>query len=126
MDGGFLSDHYHLTTFLKEVEDYVNTYIHPLVAFERYFRGQKETPEAWEVIKAFLTQLEVERKRIANSSSGTIGTSVTMLERADSMIQMMRVTRSFVLHNTNKNGGLTEEKPICLKSKMSKAEDAKV
>ena len=78
VDGGFLSDHYYSTTFLKEVEDYLDTYIHLLVAFERYFRDQKETPEAWEVVKAFLTQLEVERKRVANSSSGTIGTSIML------------------------------------------------
>ena len=72
MDGGFLQDHYYVTAFLKEVEDYLDTYLHLLVAFERYFRDQKETPGAWEVIKAFLIQLEVERKRVANSSSGAL------------------------------------------------------
>ena len=111
MDGGFLSDHYYATAFLKEVEDYLDTYLHLLVAFERYFRDQKETPEAWEVIKAFLIQLEVERKRVANSSSGTIGSSVTIAERADTMINMLRVTRSFVLHHTTKSGDLTKDKP---------------
>ena len=64
---------------------------------------------------------------MANSSSGTIGTSVTVAERADTMINMLRVTRSFVLHHTAKSGDLIKDKPaVWAKSKMTLADEAKM
>ena len=42
VDGGFLSDHYYLTTFLKEVEDYLDTYTHLLVASKDIFEIRRK------------------------------------------------------------------------------------
>ena len=71
--GGYRLSHYLSTAFTSEVEDYFDTYVRLLVALGKYYRDFKETSEAWEDLKAFRDQLEVGRKKVANSFSGTIG-----------------------------------------------------
>ena len=63
---------------------------------------------------------------MAGSTTCTLGTAVTLKDKADNVIQMLRTSRVFMIQYTCDKGGLVTEKPIFAKSKMERAEEAKM